>query len=263
MARFLKPLLSAVALAAAALTSTGALAAYNYNTQITITAPKGSTAELTAKDKTKPSGVKLSTCAAKITSVTPNIPNTDALSFTIKYDAGKASEELGDVYVLFENLNGPITGAVTDRIINVGRASGLLAGAGGLILEPFPDAAALHASTTAPTPFTAATDNLGTGAQTETLFGGSLGLNGLAKGLWALHVVIAKPGTAFTDGGANTLTNSSFSFGHPETWAASDTAVFALGSPIALDTVGTAAATGASNIVEYSAAAATDNAFCE
>ncbi|MBX9936356.1 MAG: hypothetical protein K2Y10_07150 [Burkholderiaceae bacterium] len=245
MARFFKPLLGAVALAAATLTSTGAFAAYAYNAQVSITAPKGSTAEAAAKDKSKPTGIKLSTCAAKITSVTPNILNIDSLNFSVKYDAGKAPEELGDVYVLFENLNP----TATNRYITVSRAAGLGAGTG-LALGVATTAVNLHTLT--PAPFLAATDNLGSGAQTELLFGSSLNLNGLDKGLWALHLIIAKPATTITAAGA--LTASAFSFGHPETWVAYDTAVFALGSPLPLDAVSVPAANA--GLVDYAGAAA-------
>lgn len=256
MARFFKPLLGAVALAAATLTSTGAFAAYAYNAQITITAPKGSTAETAAKDKTKPAGVKYSTCAAKISAVTPNVANLDAFNFAIKYDAGKDAAEIGDVYVLFENLSNP----VTYRYVSVERTA--FGAAGGLVLRTFVDFPALittgGAATTAVAPFLKATDNLGSGAQTEMLFGGSLALAGLDKGLWAIHTIIAKPGTtsALTGaaGSASTLTSTSFSFGHPETWAAFDTAIFALGSPLPLHggnlvTAGAAATAYATNVL--------------
>lgn len=243
MARFFKPLLGAVALAAATLTSTGAFAAYAYNAQVTITAPKGSTAEAAAKDKTKPSGIKLSTCAAKITAVTPNIMNIDALSFSVKYDAGKDSAELGDVYLLLENLAAVPT-VPAARYVVISRASNL----GGMTLTTRADELALNIATD--TPFLAATDNLGSGAQTELLFGGNLNLTGLDKGLWAMHLIIAKPGTSNTGNAA--MTSSSFSFGHPETWAAYDTAVFALGTPLPLNVVAPAANAG---LNDYSGAA--------
>ena len=265
MARFFKPLLGAVALAAATLTSTGAFAAYAYNTQVTITAPKGSTAEAAAKDKTKPAGVKFSTCAAKITAVTPNILNPDFFQINVKYDAGKDPAEIGDVYVLFENL----TPGATARYVTVSRAAGLGA-AGGLVLRTFDTAANLNIGTdlvpaTADVaPFLDNLDNLGGGAVTEMLFGGSLALAGLDKGLWAVHSIIAKPGTTFKGGAvlANLIaatTGTSFSFGHPETWAAHDTAVFALGTTLPLDKVGTVFAD--TNLTDYVAVPAT--AVCQ
>jgi len=254
MARFFKPLLGAVALAAATLTSTGAFAAYAYNAQISITAPKGSTAEAAAKDKTKPTGVKLSTCAAKITSVTPNIQNLDALTFTVKYDAGKDPAEIGDVYLVLENLAGTPS-APAFRYVVVSRNTGLTTGASsGLILATYASAAALYVGTDAP--FLAAADNLGAGATSEVLFGGSLNLTGLDKGLWAMHLVIAKPGKTNTGNAA--LGATSFSLGHPETWAASDTVVFALGAQLPPDAVGVPVANA--GMVEYNATATATNA---
>ncbi len=251
MARFFKPLLGAVALAAAALTSTGALAAYNYNAQITITAPKGSTAEAAAKNKALPTGVKFSTCAPDVTAA--GIRNPDFLNFSVKYDAGKLAEEIGDVFLVLQDLTE--TTGTGNRYYLLSRTSGV---GGGMSLTGAATATALDALAvawdadvavpkTVPGPFLAATDNLGTGAQTEILFGGNLNLLGLDKGLYALSVVIAKPGANYTA----TLSNSSFRFDRPETWAAHDTAVFSLGTPFGIST---AVNTGAVNLTDYTLA---------
>ncbi|SER27712.1 hypothetical protein [Giesbergeria anulus] len=228
MARFFKPLLGAVALAAATLTSTGAFAAYAYNAQITITAPKGSTAEAAAKNKALPIGIKYSTCAPKITAVTPNVQNIDMLNFAVKYDAGKDASEIGDVFVILQNL----TDAAAARYYAVSRTTGVAGGvslvAGGGTITAL-DTATVGFATVKP--FLAASDNLGSGAQTEVLFGGNLNLTGLPMGLWSLSVIIAPPGASYLAAGAETGTGN-FSFGHPESWAAQDTVVFALGTPM-------------------------------
>jgi hypothetical protein len=238
MARFFKPLLGAVALAAAALTSTGALAAYNYNAQITITAPKGSTAEAAAKNKSLPTGVKHSTCAADFSGGGISIKNPDFLQISVKYDAGKDASEIGDVYLMLQDLSTP---GVAGRYIHIGRPAGAGVVGSFQITTGATPAAAAPALTA--TPFLAAKDNLGTGAQTEVLFGSSIGLAGLNKGLWAATLIIAKPGAALTDAPAGTFggstgvtTSNTFAFGRPDTWAAHDTAVFQLGSPFDVDT---------------------------
>lgn len=240
MARFFKPLLGAVALAAATLTSTGALAqSYAYNAQITVIAPKNSAAEAASKDKSKPTGVKFTGCAADVNVGSINIKNPDYLQISVKYDAGKTAGQIGDVYLLLQDLS---TAGAGDRYMNIGRAAGAGAAGGFLITTGSTPALAAVAGTA--TPFLAAADNLGTGAQTELLFGGSVGLAGLNKGLWAATVIIAKPGAKLTDlpagdptGAAPSgeTTSNTFALGRPDTWAAHDTAVFELGSPFDVD----------------------------
>ncbi len=242
MTRFFHPLLSAIALAATSLTSTTALAAYNYNAQITITAPKGSTAEAAAKNKTLPTGVKHSTCAADFSDGITNVKNPDYLQINLKYDAGKAASEIGDVYFMLQDLStvGALTGA---RYYNIGRAVGAgLSGGFNITQGPTP---AMAAPAGFARPFLAAADNLGTGAQTEILFGGSVGLSGLNKGLWAATLIIAKPGAVLKDfasgdptglSPSGETTSNTFLLGRPDTWAAHDTVVFQLGSPFDVDT---------------------------
>lgn len=249
MARFFKPLLGAVALAAAALTSTGAFAAYAYNAQISITAPKGSTAEAAAKNKSLPTGVKYSSCAKDVTAPGfATIRNSDYLQINVKYDAGKLTDELADVYVLLQNLSVDDQGvAPTARYVVVGRvptasAPGAINGAAGslslLTGVKLSDLTAVGAL-----PFLAKADNLGTGAQTEVVLGNAINLTGLARGLWSATVIIAKPGASgVTVGGTAVATASStnsFYFGRPETWSAHDTVVFELGTPLALDATAT------------------------
>lgn len=260
MARFFKPLLGAVALAAAALTSTGAFAqSYNYNTQVTITAPKGSTAEAAAKNKALPTGVKYSTCAPRITQVTPNVQNIDTLSITVKYDAGKLTGELGDVFVVFQNLTEDPTLASRYFVVARSNPEAPFIGGGVTLVDGGPNVTALDATLSGGTglPFLAAADNLGTGAQTEVLFGNSLNVTGLPKGLWAVNTVIAKPGATYE--AATAETNSTFMFSRPETWAAHDTAIFELGTPFGISTAQPALA--ATNLVDY--ATNTGAQFCE
>lgn len=241
MARFFKPLLGAVALAAAALTSTGAFAAYAYNAQITVTAPKGSVAEANAKNKAMPSGVKSSTCAADVNVSGISVKNPDYLQFSVKYDAGKLAGEIGDVYLVLQDLS--VAGAAA-RYYVVERVTGAI-GTSSVKVTAAATLAALEALVTnagSSTPlggsFLKKADNLGTGAQTEVLFGGNLALAGLPKGLWAMSLIIAPPTATYTAPGAG-IPTTSFLFGRPDTWAAHDTVVFELGSPFDIDAAST------------------------
>lgn len=246
MARFFKPLLGAVALAAATLTSTGAFAAYAYNAQVSITAPKGSTAEAAAKNKTLPVGVKYSTCSSDVNVSGISIKNPDFLQFNVKYDAGKLAGEIGDVYLVLQDLNTAADGTVpTNRYYLIKRTTGTI-GASAVSITGYANLAAMDAAVIAnsgsSTPLTgtflAKADNLGSGAQTEVLFGGNLALAGLPKGLWAMSLIIAPPTATYTATGTG-IPMSSFLFGRPDTWAAHDTAIFELGSPFAIDAAAT------------------------
>lgn len=242
MARFFKPLLGAVALAAAALTSTGAFAAYAYNAQITVTAPKGSVAEANAKNKAMPAGVKFSTCAADVNVSGISVKNPDFLQFSVKYDAGKVAGEIGDVYLVLQDLS--VAGAAA-RYYVIERVTGAI-GTSSVKVTAAADLTALEllvgnagSSTPLGGSFLKKADNLGNGAQTEVLFGGNLALAGLPKGLWAMSLIIAQPTATYPAAAATNLATTSFLFGRPDTWAAHDTVVFELGSPFAVDTTST------------------------
>lgn len=241
MTRLFKPLLGAVALAAASLASSGALAAYNYNTQITITAPKGSTAESAAKNKTLPSGLKVSTCAPD---VNVNTKNPDYLNIAIKYDAGKIAGEVGDVFLVLQDLSEGATNKyyLISRTNGVFNTSGIALVPGGTtavnldaVIKNLIDSDQSDPGTGIVSgKFLSATDNLGNGAQTEILTGGNLALAGLAKGLWALTSVITKGGATYEAGEA-IVTKNAFLFGRPDTWGAHDTVVFQLSTPFGID----------------------------
>lgn len=65
--------------------------------------------------------------------------------------------------------------------------------------------------------YLAAADNLGQGAQTDTLFGGYINLESIATGTWQLVAIIANATTV--------------DFDDPSTWAAWDVMTLMVGKP--------------------------------
>lgn len=233
MTRSFKPLLGAVALAAAAFTSSTVFAAYNYNVVLTVAAPKGSAAEAAAKDKTQPTSIKYTTC---------NLANADGsstgtldqLNFSVKYDAGKADSELADVHLM---LQGFTTGG--PQYYPLVRTNGITGGVA--LAGPAITANALTVvyNGLAGKTYLAKEDNPGIGAQSEVLFGNNVTLTGLPKGVWALTAVIAKPGYRTVGApGADPL--KIFKFEDRKTWAAFDTVPFVLGTPFEVSTTAAA-----------------------
>ena len=213
-----KPLACAVALLASAFVSTGygqtTPAPYKYSVTLSITKPKGSAADLATKDKTLPAGVNFSPCkasvAADVATNTSAVPNLDQLAFTIKYDAGKTTENLQNVYLIFSHPDTAlIAGGKPYLALSVFRDK-LTANAE---FKSYATAAGIQAADT----YAAASSNLGY-AQTETVLGGNIPLEGLASGLWLLTAIVGGNGTPI-------------SFDDPSTWKAWDSVPFMLRKP--------------------------------
>lgn len=169
---------------------------YKYSVTLTLTVPKGSAAEAAAKDKTKPAAMRYSPCLAG----TSTAPNLDQLAFNLKYDAGKDSTSMRNVYLLFYK-DGTFFPLVRQRLTTTGS-----------FFKSYPSVSNILATDT----YTAAGDNLG-GAQTEVILGGNLVLEGLPSGVWTVTAIVAAP--------------NSINFDNPATWDAWDTVPFMLGKP--------------------------------
>ena len=212
-----KPLACAVALLASAFAGNSYAAGYNYSVTLGITTPKGSSAEIASKDKTLPAGVDFSPCWAKVAATVdaagktiPEKLNLDQLAFTIKYDAGKTTENLQNVYLIFSHPDTAlIAGGKPYLALSVFRDK-LTANAE---FKSYATAAGIQAADT----YAAASSNLGY-AQTETVLGGNIPLEGLASGLWLLTAIVGGNGTPI-------------SFDDPSTWKAWDSVPFMLRKP--------------------------------
>ena len=223
-----KPLACAVALLASAFVSTGygqtTPAPYKYSVTLSITKPKGSAADLATKDKTLPAGVNFSPCkasvAADVATNTSAVPNLDQLAFTIKYDAGKSEADLQNVYLIFSH---PDTGLTKDAKPYLALVRNNLGN--NIEFKAYATAAGTQGIQRTDA-YAAATNNLGY-AQTEVIFGGNIGLEGLSSGLWLLTAIIANSATV--------------NFDDPSTWSAWDTVPFMLRKPWRGDTTYTAA----------------------
>lgn len=220
-----KPLACAVALLATAFA--GSSYAYNYSVTLGITTPKASAAELAGKNKTLPAGIDFSPCipgvAEDVAKKIKAAPNLDQLAFTIKYDAGKDAD-LQNVYVIFSHPD-TATGGATPHPYLVLKRNKLGAD---VEFMPYPDVAKMNAGHTitgtppvnvpaaASAPYTSKADNLGY-AQTETILGGNLVLEGLPSGLWLVTAIIGDGAT--------------IDFDKPSTWSAWDSKPFLLRKP--------------------------------
>ena len=209
-----KPLACAVALLASAFAGNSYAAGYNYSVTLGITTPKASAAELAGKNKTLPAGIDFSPCipaaAEDVANKVKAAPNLDQLAFTIKYDAGKTTENLQNVYLIFSHPDTAlIAGGKPYLALSVFRDK-LTANAE---FKSYATAAGIQAADT----YAAASSNLGY-AQTETVLGGNIPLEGLASGLWLLTAIVGGNGTPI-------------SFDDPSTWKAWDSVPFMLRKP--------------------------------
>ena len=204
-----KPLACAVALLATAFAGNSYAAGYNYSVTLGITTPKASAAELAGKNKTLPAGIDFSPCipaaAEDVANKVKAAPNLDQLAFTIKYDAGKETADLQNVYVIFSHPDTGLTAGakpylalVRDKLTTDTQ------------FKPYATAAGIQATDT----YAAAASNLGY-AQTEVILGGNIPLEGLSSGLWLVTAIIGD--------GAN--------FDDPATWSAWDSKPFMLRKP--------------------------------
>ena len=226
-----KPLACAVALLATAFAGNSYAAGYNYSVTLGITTPKASAAELAGKNKTLPAGIDFSPCipaaAEDVANKVKAAPNLDQLAFTIKYDAGKETADLQNVYVIFSHPDTATAVAPAYPYLVLKRNK---LGAD-VEFMPYPDVAKMNAGhTIAATPSTLAVNvpkaadaaytskayNLGY-AQTETILGGNLVLEGLPAGLWLVTAIIGDSAT--------------IDFDKPSTWSAWDSKPFMLRKP--------------------------------
>ncbi len=168
---------------------------YAYSVTLTVTAPKGSSAETASKNKKLPVGMRFSPCDTSA---------LDQLAFTIKYDAGKPAasttpDTLQNVYLVFHK-DGTYFPLVRQPLL----------GTSPYFTDYTSPVSILDTDT-----YTAAADNLG-GPQTEVVLGGNLTVQGLDSGVWNITAIIANPPVNFDDS---------------STWSAWDTASFALRKP--------------------------------
>ncbi|GAB3364235.1 MULTISPECIES: hypothetical protein [Giesbergeria] len=195
---------------AAALATTAVSSAYSqtaaeytkYSVVITTTVPKGSASETIAKSKKTavPTNTKYTPC------ITGDV-GRDQLSFTIKFDAGDAAENLRNFYVVLKSPTNKLYSLLREvqgGSLRVVFSESLLVG------NTYTDLSDSSA-------YTHRDNNLG-GAQTEILLGGNMLLDGLEPGLWSVTGIIAK-------------TNAALPIMKPRSWAAWDTASFVVGSP--------------------------------
>ena len=207
-----KPLACAVALLASAFVSTGygqtTPVPYKYSVTLGITTPKASAADLATKDKTLPASIDFSPCDSATAK--------DQLAFTIKFDAGKKAEELRNVYVIFSHPDTGLTAGSNPYLALSVFRDKLTNSA---LFKPYATAAGIQASDT----YAAATTNLGY-AQTETILGGNIPLEGLSSGLWLVTAIIGGSSISNT-------TATAVNFDDPSTWDAWDSKPFMLGKP--------------------------------
>lgn len=183
----------AAALLSACLLSPSAWAAYAYKVTMTLTAPKGASGEKLASSQ--PTSTKMSPCSDA---------KPDQVTITVTYDAGKVSLEKRDLFLILQAPNG---GLYTLKKYPLG-ASPTISG-------PFTPAT-LVGSVSANV-YLPAADNLGQGAQTDTVFGGYINLESISTGTWQLVGIIADLTTV--------------DFDDPATWDAWDVTTLMVGKP--------------------------------
>ncbi|MCL4757959.1 MAG: hypothetical protein KJZ96_06395 [Rhodocyclaceae bacterium] len=175
-------------------------APYAYNVTVTVTAPSGSAG--TGLPKTQPTNTRFSPCSLASA--------LDQLTLTVKYDAGKTSENKRDVYVFFHKPDAVGT-AKDPKFFSVTKRSTAVP----YLITARTDQAALTTNRTIDRYVTAA-NNLG-GAITEVVLGGNTVLEGLPTGTWQAIAIIAD--------------STEVDFDDPGTWLAWDVASFVLGKP--------------------------------
>lgn len=146
--------------------------AYKYSASLSITVPKGSSAEIASKDKAKPAAMRYSPCTSE---------QLDQLAFNLKYDAGKGAT-LQNVYLIFHK-DGGFFPLVRQRLTSTSA-----------FFKSYAAATSIGSGDT----YTAAEDNLG-GMQTEVILGGNLVLEGLPSGVWTITAIVAPAGADFDD----------------------------------------------------------------
>ncbi len=182
--------LMALVLTGAVATQAGA-ADYAYKVTISLTSPKGSAGEKLAT--TQPTGTKLTPCSDS---------KSDQVTITVTYDAGKTALEKRDLYLI---LHSPAHELFAMKKVALGSS----------LTGPFSPSTLV--GSVAANVYLPAADNLGQGAQTETVLGGYINLEYISTGTWQLVAIIANSATV--------------DFEDPATWAAWDTTTLMLGKP--------------------------------
>lgn len=167
---------------------------YVYKISMTITAPKGSAGETLSSSQ--PISTKLSPCTDT---------KLDQITIGVTYDAGKTTLEKRDVYII---LHAPTGGLYPIKKYALGTSSPTISGPfapdkliGGVLSNIYLQAA----------------NNLGQGAQTETIFGGYINLETIATGTWQVVAIIADA--------------TKVDFEDPATWSAWDAVTLMIGKP--------------------------------
>lgn len=163
---------------------------YAYKVTMTLTSPKGSAGEKLATSQ--PTSTKLAPCSDA---------KPDQVTITVTYDAGKTTLEKRDLFLL---LHSPTDGLYA-----------LKKGPPPTISGPF-TSTTLVGSVSANI-YLPAADNLGQGAQTDTVMAGYINLETIATGTWQVVAIIANSTTV--------------DFDDPATWAAWDVTTLLVGKP--------------------------------
>ena len=166
---------------------------YAYKVTMTLVAPKGSAGEKVGT--TRPSSTKMSPCIDTL---------QDQVNITITYDAGKTALERRDLYVILHSPTGALLPIKKFTL-----------GASPVIRGPFTPSTL--AGSVEDNIYLRSADNLGQGAQTETLFGGYISLESEETGTWQVVSILAN--------------SSTVDFEDPTTWSAWDVATLVVGRP--------------------------------
>lgn len=166
---------------------------YAYKVTMTLTAPKGSAGEKLVTSQ--PTSTKMSPCSDA---------KQDQVTIAVTYDAGKTATEKRDLYLILQSPAG--------ELLPIKKFS---QGSSPPIGGPFTPSTLV--GSVAANIYLPAADNLGQGAQTDTLFGGYINLESIATGTWQLIAIIANASTV--------------DFDDPTTWAAWDVTTLMVGKP--------------------------------
>jgi hypothetical protein len=164
---------------------------YAYKVTMTLTSPKGSAGEKLAT--TQPTSTKLAPCSDA---------KPDQVTITVTYDAGKTALEKRDLYLI---LQSPTGGLFSMKKYPLGSS----------LTGPYTPSTLV--GSVAANIYLPAADNLGQGAQTDTVMGGYINLESIATGTWQLVGIIANSATV--------------DFDDPSTWAAWDATTLMIGKP--------------------------------
>lgn len=173
-------------------------AGYAYKVTMTMVAPKGSAGEKLATNQ--PSSTKTTPCSDTL---------QDQVTITVTYDAGKTALEKRDLFIILHSPTGTLY-PIKKYVL----------GSSPSLQGPYTPSTLVGSDVN--NIYTTATDNLGRGAQTETLFGGYVSLRSIPTGTWQVVAILAN--------------SSTVDFGDPVTWAAWDTMTLIVGKPWTGDT---------------------------